>query len=124
MDITPAIPDGKQLIEAYGSGRFRISGKLYECAVLVTPDAVLDWDVSDTTALTADNFAPLRAITPQPTLILLGTGATQIFPSKELKQALRAQGFMVEAMTSDAACRTYNVLLSESRPVAAALLPL
>lgn len=124
MDITPAIVDGKKLIEAYGPGRFRISGKLYEHAVIVCDEQVIDWQAHDVAALTAADFAPLLTIEPRPSLILLGTGATQVFPSKELKHELRVQGFTVEAMSSDAACRTYNVLLAEGRPVAAALLPL
>lgn len=122
MDITPAIPDGKKLIESYGVGRFRISGVLYEHAVMVTGDDVLPLTATSLTDITPDMLiAPLQNASVE--LLLLGTGATQIFASKDLKAALRAHGITVESMASDAACRTYNVLLAEGRLVAAALLP-
>lgn len=126
MDITPAIPDGKKLIESYGQGRFRVSGTLYEHGIIVVDDRVLPLVATDPSQLTIQNLQPLFDSGTQAStlLLLLGTGATQKFPTKELKAACRAKGIVLEAMTSDAACRTYNVLLAEGRPVAAALLPI
>ena len=124
MDITPAIPDGKQLIEGYSGDGFRISGVLHAGAVLVCDAAV--WPLAPQTlaALAAEDFMPLLAIATPPTLVLLGTGATQQFAPPALRAALREKGLTLESMTSAAACRTYNVLLAEGRLVAAALLPL
>ena len=55
-------------------------------------------------------------------VVVLGTGSAQRFPAKELARALAATGVGVEVMDTRAACRTYNILASEGRKVAAAVL--
>ncbi|MEM9360380.1 MAG: MTH938/NDUFAF3 family protein, partial [Pseudomonadota bacterium] len=57
-----------------------------------------------------------------PEFLLLGTGRKQHFPTPELRAAFAEAGIGLEAMNTGAACRTYNVLLAEGRPVAAALI--
>ncbi|MEM1307569.1 MAG: Mth938-like domain-containing protein, partial [Pseudomonadota bacterium] len=57
-----------------------------------------------------------------PSFLLLGTGARQVFPSAELRAAFIERGIGLEPMDTGAACRTYNVLLAEKRPVAAAII--
>ena len=54
--------------------------------------------------------------------MLLGTGARQRFPHPRLLKPLTEAGIGCEAMTSQAACRTYNILMSEGRRVLAAIL--
>ena len=56
-------------------------------------------------------------------MLLIGTGEMLHFPSRALKQELRAQGLVAESMNTGAACRTFNVLMAEGRRVAATLLP-
>ncbi|MCP4126357.1 MAG: hypothetical protein GY753_04760, partial [Gammaproteobacteria bacterium] len=58
----------------------------------------------------------------EPQLVILGTGEEQQFPQPALYALLLNQGVGVEVMTTPAACRTYNILVSEGRRVAAALL--
>jgi uncharacterized protein len=65
------------------------------------------------------DFEPILAL--QPEVILLGTGARQQFPPAALLQAVLSRGVGLEVMATDAACRTFNVLASEYRRVAAAL---
>jgi uncharacterized protein len=45
-----------------------------------------------------------------------------VLPVRDLRQGFAEFGVAVEAMDTGAACRTYNVLLAEARPVAAALI--
>lgn len=123
MDITPIVPSGRQLVESYGQGGFRVSGVAFDGAVLVFPDRTLSWPVSGFTALGASDFAPVLDRDPRPELLLLGTGARMALLPKPLRQELRQAGIVVEAMDTGAACRTYNILLTEGRRVAAALLP-
>ncbi len=66
------------------------------------------------------HLEPLFAIGAE--VILIGTGTTQHFPQPEIWKALVQHGIGFEIMTTDAACRTYNVLLSEARRVVAAFL--
>lgn len=123
-DVSPIIPAGRQVIESYGDGGFRITGDRYRHAVIVQPTATLAWEAPHWEAVTADSLSALfDPVSSEPITLLLGTGPTQFFPSRALKQELRAQGLVVEAMDTGAACRTYNVLMAEGRRVAAALLP-
>jgi uncharacterized protein len=124
-DVSPIIPAGRQVIESYGAGGFRISGERHHGAVIVLPTATLPWPVSDWPAVTAATLSPLHdADGAEPTTLLIGTGPEQHFPPRAMKAELRALGLVVETMNTGAACRTYNVLMAEGRRVAAALLPI
>ncbi len=56
-----------------------------------------------------------------PAIVVIGTGARLTFPHPSLMQPLIAARIGYEVMDTAAACRTYSVLLSESRKVCAAL---
>ena len=123
MDITPSIPADRQVIQSYGVAGFRINGQAFYGPVIVLPDRVIPWQVSDPASLRAEDFAPLAGNEPPVEVVLLGCGARgMLFPPK-LRQELRPAGYSVDTMDTGAACRTYNVMLSEGRPVAAALFP-
>jgi uncharacterized protein len=120
MDVTPLIPQGRQIIEAYGEGGFRISGQRVEGSVIVFPDKVIAW-AGD---MNAGDLQPVSAAGQAGSveLLLIGTGARMTQIDRGLRQTLRADGVVVEAMDTGAACRTYNVLMAEGRRVAAALI--
>ena len=59
----------------------------------------------------------------KPEVVLLGTGAKQVFLPPQLMMQFYNKGIGIEVMTTDAACRTFNVLVSEGRNVLAALMP-
>jgi uncharacterized protein len=122
MDVTPLVESGKQIIQGYGPGKFRVSGRVFEGAVLVRPDSTQSWSVAALAALTERDFEALSE-GPPVTLLLLGCGAGVAPLPRGLREALRARGIVVELMDTGAAVRTYNVLLTEGREVAAALLP-
>ena len=65
-------------------------------------------------------MTPVRALEPE--LILVGTGARQIFPAPAFAAQFLRAGIGVEIMDTGAACRTYNVLVAEQRRVVALLL--
>ena len=122
VDVTPLIPAGRQVIESYGPRGFRVSGVAYQGAILVFPDKVESWMA----AIMAEvDFASLKPLLDhgEVEILLLGCGKSIARLPEELRQALRRQGIVVDAMDTGAACRTYNVLLAEERRVAAALLP-
>lgn len=127
MDITPLIAKNAQVIQAYGVDGIRVSGVLYETGALVTSEisSGLSFPPHDIQELTIDDFGFLDTLAFKPDVFLLGTGASIAFLSKELKQQLRSRYDLVpDVMDTGAACRTYNVLLSEGRHICAALLPL
>lgn len=123
VDITPLLPSGRQVLESYGEGRFRVSGQYHEGSILLLPERVLAWPVARFEALSLDSLAPLLAPDAGAVeLLLLGCGPRMRLVPGALRAALRAQGIGCEPMDTGAACRTYNVLLAEGRAVAAALI--
>ena len=124
MEITPEIPQGRQVIESYGQGRFQISGRPYESSVLVFPDRTLSWPVTAMADLSIDALSDVVAARPAVEILIVGCGARLLLLSGALRSALREQGIGCDTMDTGAACRTYNVLLAESRRVAAALIAL
>ncbi|MDH5412173.1 MAG: Mth938-like domain-containing protein [Alphaproteobacteria bacterium] len=118
------MPEGGQIITGYGPGLFRIAGVAHGGSVLVLPDRTLPWAVMDFAEIDMAGLAPIMAQNPSIDVLLLGCGPTMQLPSRDLRGALRAQGIVLEPMDTGAACRTYNVLLTEGRRAAAALIAL
>lgn len=112
--------EGLQLFSGYGPGYVSINNVRYDKCVVVTPQKVVEWAVSGFDVLTPADFGFIAELKPE--IVIFGTGATQRFPPRELARSLAAIGVGVEVMDSRAACRTYNILASESRNVAAAIL--
>lgn len=122
MDITPAVAADRQLIHGYGDHGFTITGLRYEGSVLVFPGHTQAWPVVSMAELSLDALAPILTAEPRPAVLLLGCGKGMSVVPREIKAALREEGIVVEPMDTGAACRTYNVLLTEGRDVAAALI--
>lgn len=116
MRLTEISYGTAQPIEGYGPGFFRLGGHVLRGAALITP-----WDAGPWGGL-EDSAAPL-ALAGRIDVLLLGMGAEIAHPPRAFRQALEEAGIGVEVMNSPAACRTYNILLSEGRRIAAALLP-
>ncbi|MFI4921978.1 MAG: Mth938-like domain-containing protein, partial [Gammaproteobacteria bacterium] len=102
-------------------GRIYVSDVLLTKSVILAPDRVLeDWPPQRFEDLEPAHFEAALALEPE--ILLIGTGATQRFLPGSLMAELSAKGIGVEVMDTAAACRTYNILLSEDRKVVAALL--
>ena len=123
MDLLPRIPGDRQVINAYGDGGFRITGQRWEQPVLVFPGQTIAWDIPDFAGMSFDSLQPLFAVEPAVELLLVGCGPSIAFLPKDLRAAVRERGVVMEALDTGAACRTYNLLMGESRRVAAALIP-
>lgn len=102
-------------------GEVRISERVFTRSVVVTgTEIIADWPVANATALDTSHLDTLLAFAPD--VVLLGTGERQVFPDPQLFAYLAGRGVGFEVMDNGAACRTYNVLLSEGRKVALALI--
>lgn len=108
-------------IRAYGEGSITINEDVYTSDLIVMPEHIVpEWASAPVAELTPGH---LEVIEPyEPEIVLLGTGREQHFPPMQLMAALSRRGIGLETMDTAAACRTYNVLMSEDRRVAAALL--
>lgn len=124
MDFTREQPPGRQLIQGYGEGGFRIAGLRHEGSILVLPERSLAWPVRTLEEVTLESLEAIRSAEPAVEILLLGAGARFALASFELRRALREEGIALESMATPAACRTYNVLAAEERRVAAALIAL
>jgi uncharacterized protein len=124
MDVTPLIPAGRQIVESYGGGRFRVSGSVFEGSVLVLTDRTVAWPVTNVSAITFEDLAAVAEAARAGTidLLLVGCGARMAPLPPALRRSFRDLGVVLEPMDTGAACRTYNVLMAEGRRIAAALI--
>lgn len=122
MDITPEIPADRKYIDHYGDGGFRVGGERYEGSIIVAPEQVWPWTISDIAQLNGESVAAVLAADPPIELLLIGCGTRVERVPYDLRKALRARAIIVDGMETGAACRTYNVLMVEERRVAAALI--
>ena len=116
--LTAAAP----LIETYDAQHVRIAGRHYALGVRLCPDAPpTAWGPANPAALTAEQIALLLCSAPQ--VIVVGVGSQPYFPALPVYAAALTQRIGIEFMTTGAACRTYNLLVSDGRRVALGLLP-
>jgi uncharacterized protein len=108
-------------VTAYGPGFVEINQVRCNGNLVLAPDQpVSTWSAASFDALRAEDFGPVLRLRPE--VVLLGTGERQQFPHPRLTRKLAEARIGVEVMSTAAACRTYNILMSEGRRVVAALL--
>ena len=111
------------VITGYENGRLEINGKIYQEAVVLRPGSLDSSQAAAPTALSAELLLDVPEGKPLPEVILVGTGAAQVFLHPKIAAALAAKGIGLESMATAAACRTYTILQSEGRRVWAWLWP-
>jgi uncharacterized protein len=112
---------GANTITGYGLGYVEINQTPYSHAVLISSDgAISQWPVLSFEGLEPSHFDQMVELKPE--LILIGTGNKQRFPRPELLKTLIFAKVGFEIMDSQAACRTYNILVGEGRQVLLALI--
>jgi uncharacterized protein len=110
-------------IDAWGGGGFRVAGVWRPGSLLILDDEPLPWRPTSLLQVQpADFVAVIKAGRATSEFVLLGTGATQALPSRVIREAILAAGLGLEFMASEAAARMHNVLASEGRRFATALI--
>jgi uncharacterized protein len=109
-------------IDAYGNGGFRFAGMSHRGSLLCLPTGMHAWSVKDPAELTRESLAPVFAAAADIDVLLIGLGTNISRIDPALREALRAERIVVEAIATGGAVRTYNILLGEQRAVAAALI--
>ncbi|MEX0733418.1 MAG: Mth938-like domain-containing protein [Steroidobacteraceae bacterium] len=121
MEFTREDTSEANAIVACAEGEVRLRDRAYTSSLIVSRNAVLDdWRPGPAESLTIAEFSGLLGLAPE--VVLLGTGSRQRMPPPELYAAFAARGIGLEVMDNRAACRTFNLLLSEFREVAVALM--
>jgi uncharacterized protein len=110
-------------IDGFGGGGFRVVGVWRPGSLLIVADQPRDWRPLALAELTLDDLAPVfSAPTGTVEFVLLGTGPRQALPPSDVREALRQAGFGLEFMATDKAAGLHNVLASEGRQFATALI--
>ncbi len=121
MKFSADLIDSPYLITAYEAGRIRLGEETLEHNLLLMPERLREpWPVQAIGELTPEMLE--RFIAHRPDVVLFGTGAQQQFPPPALFAPLMEAGIGHEVMSTAAACRTYNIIMGEGRPVLAALI--
>ncbi|MHA1165905.1 MAG: Mth938-like domain-containing protein [Alphaproteobacteria bacterium] len=120
-DQSPFLPE-RVPIDAYGGGGFRFGEMSHRGSLLILPGGVYGWPLVSFDEMTPDVFDRVFGQAKEIDFLLLGTGERRLNPPGDVSQAFHEAGIGLEIMDTGAACRTFNVLLQESRAVAAALL--
>ena len=113
-------PTSANLFTSHGPGYVDVKNQRYEKSLVVLPDEIIaDWSPASFDALAPTDFAAVLATKPE--VVLLGTGPKLRFPGPEIVRPLIEARVGYEVMDVAAVCRTYNILVSEGRRVAAAV---
>jgi len=123
VKLVEQVPEGRQIIQRYGNGGFHVSGRQHMGAILVLADHTVAIEASSPDALDAAALADALAPGMAVELLLVGSGPAIRHVSPAAREALQAAHIGFDVMNTGAACRTYNLLLSEGRHVAALLFP-
>lgn len=112
---------GLNLVTGYGADHLMINKVRHDSNLLLSAERIVnDWAPGGFDRLSASDFDAVLELAPE--VVIVGTGARQRFPAPQLLRPLIEAGIGFEVMDLAAACRTYNILASEGRAVAAALL--
>ncbi len=117
MRINEVSFDGPPPIDGYGAGFFRVAGLVHQGPLVLLPSGPASWSG-------LDDLSGFLAEADRIDVLFLGMGQEIAALDPETRRVLEAAGIGVEIMATPPACRTYNVLLSEGRRIAAGLLPI
>jgi len=121
MQFTQDLPEGYLYFRASSADSVTIVDRVVTHSFLLAPDRLVeDWPVRSADQFDLAAVDAIAALNPE--VVLLGTGARQVFPPREAQVALLRRRIGVEVMDNAAACRTYNLLAGEGRRVVAAIM--
>ena len=123
MDITPHIRESRVIIDGYGDGGFRVNGERRDGALIVLEDHAVSIPAMDLQSLTLDMLQPLIDCADTLDVVIFGMGERMEFIPADIGQRLQALNVGSDPMDTGAACRCFNVLVTEDRRASAVLLP-
>ena len=123
MEFNLEVPQNQFFIRSISEKGICVNKVFYDKPFILSGEKIItEWGVTSIDDINESSLQVIFAL--QPELILIGTGKTQRFLPPATQAHFIRRNFGFEVMTTDAACRTFNVLASEGRHVVAALLPL
>ena len=121
MKFTLDIAASANIIRAYAPGRINVNDRLLTAAFVISSTTMIDnWSPQRSEDITLESLQAALALEPE--ILVIGTGSTLRFLEARLTAEIQRRGIGLEVLDTAAACRTYNILVSENRKVVAALL--
>ena len=123
MEFNLEIPENQFFIRSISEQGIRVHNDVFNTPFIISGQRIIpEWDVKTIDDINEKNLQVIFNLEPE--VILFGTGSAQHFLPPTTQAHFFRHGYGFEVMTTDAACRTFNVLATEGRHVVAALLPL
>ncbi|MDV7338779.1 Mth938-like domain-containing protein [Terasakiella sp. A23] len=122
LDITPIVNDDRLMISSYGDGRFTVNGKTVTGSILLYENKVEPWEITKAKDITLESIQPLLDVADEYDILVIGIGELSKMPPKDLREAVKGKGLVLEWMNSGAAARTFTVLQTEDRRTLAAII--
>ena len=113
---------GRAPVDSYGAGGFRFADMSHRGSILCLPSGIYEWSVAAADQLDTGSLQRVLDEAEAIEVLLVGTGADLVPLPDAVRAALKERGVGSDPMSTGAAVRTFNVLLSEGRQVAAALI--
>lgn len=121
MKLSEDYTKGSHIIQSYDTGSVVVNSKCFTRSFLISNTSVNEnWGIDNIEQMTHEHWHDIIKLKPE--VILMGTGESIIFPHPSSYAPAIEQGIGVEFMDSRAACRTYNILLSEDRFIIAGII--
>ncbi len=118
MQISLENPDYRYICRGLSANGVLVNNQELQSSFILAPNQLIEnWSLKLMTELSLDDWQPVLAF--KPSLFILGTGATQIFPEPRHLAFFLQQGIGFEVMNNAAAARTFNILANEGRNVVA-----
>jgi len=102
------------VINRYSKFGFLIGKQLYTNSIFISSEKVETWKLQGEHVKLKD-FNFLKKVKPTPELLIIGMGEYLEDPLFKVRSLMSELNIPVDIMTTSAACRTWNVLLSEGR---------
>ncbi|MDE2272682.1 MAG: hypothetical protein KGL00_00660 [Gammaproteobacteria bacterium] len=121
MKFTLDTVSSVNVIRAYAPGRINVNDRLLHTSFVISAATLVEnWTPRRAEDISLESLEVALALEPE--ILVIGTGAQLHFLDARLSAAIQGRGIGLEVLDTAAACRTYTVLISENRKVAAALL--
>jgi uncharacterized protein len=121
MKFAQDTQDQGYVITAYDDDSVSINGKPFKQSLIISASQLDEnWNLGSIEFLQNEHIDKILLFKPE--LIIIGTGNRLVFPAVETYAAIIQQGIGIDFMDTGAACRTYNILMSEGRDVVTGLI--
>ena len=118
MQLAPDTHGRANVVQGYAPGELRLRDRVLTSSAILTATEVLPWQASSAATLTPEVLEPVLGLAVE--VVLLATGARQVWPAPAVLAHVAARGVGLEVMDLGAACRTFNLLVGDQRKVALA----